>query len=112
MYKDNVYDITGYKHPSGKSDLLKTVGKDLDIFFQNPKYDFHIDKKSVKNDLSDMYVGELSENCPETTQTPVTTNSTDTTQNPKTSVEPINSSSNTNEISLIFILGVLFVSFL
>jgi len=88
MYQGNVYDITGYKHPGGKSDLLKTVGQDLDIFFKNPKYKFHVRKSSVTNDLKSMYVGNLSTNCIITTQNTVTTGQQPTS-------EPVTTSKNT-----------------
>lgn len=81
-YKDNVYDITGYKHPSGKSDLLKTVGTDLDIFFQMSKYNFHVDKKRVKKDLENMLVGELKESCLLTTNFSPTTFIDEITESP------------------------------
>lgn len=88
-YKNNVYDVTGYKHPGGKSDLLKTVSIDASVFFNQSQYKFHIGSSNVKNDLEKMYVGKLQDNCtdfttvkttiiPETTITksPTTTKTT------------------------------------
>jgi hypothetical protein len=63
-YLGNVYDITGYKHPAGQSDLKKLVGKDASEFFNLKKYKFHITNKRVKSDLQKMIVGPL---CPEFT---------------------------------------------
>lgn len=117
-YKNNVYDITGYEHPSGKSDLLKTVGTDLDIFFQMSKYDFHIDKKRVKKDLESMLVGELKDSCSQTTNNPDTTNDPDTTNGPlqnfTTSVfiEPTTNDklvSNSNSLQYNFLLLITFI---
>jgi cytochrome b involved in lipid metabolism len=62
-YKNNVYDVTGYKHPGGKSDLLKTVSIDASVFFEQPRYKFHATSSDVKNDLEKMYVGQLQDNC-------------------------------------------------
>jgi hypothetical protein len=89
-YKNNVYDVTGYKHPGGKSDLLKTVSVDLSIFFDQPKYKFHVGRSDVKNDLEKMYVGQLQDNCTNFTETSTTTESItelttqSTTKRPKT----------------------------
>jgi hypothetical protein len=80
-YENNVYDITGYKHPSGKTDLLKTVSVDASIFFEQSKYKFHKKSSRVSKDLKKMLVGVLKNNCTEisTTITPPTqiTNITD-----------------------------------
>jgi len=89
-YKNNVYDITGYKHPGGKSDLLKTVSVDLSIFFEQSKYKFHVGRSDVKNDLEKMYVGQLQDNCTDfTTQSTSTEPITDTitTTNTETSTK-------------------------
>lgn len=89
-YKNNVYDVTGYKHPGGKSDLLKTVSVDLSIFFEQSKYKFHVGRSDVKNDLEKMYVGQLQDNCTDFTETSTTTESItelttqSTTKRPKT----------------------------
>jgi hypothetical protein len=116
MYQGNVYDITGYKHPSGKSDLLKTVGQDLEVFFKNPKYKFHVGKSSVINDLKNMYVGKLSSNCIITTQNTMT--SKQTTSEPLTTEQPshndpiVNSSSKIQNIGILIFLSLFFSYYL
>ena len=64
-YQGNVYDITGYKHPSGQNDLLKTVGVTLEEWMDKPKYKFHYSKSSFYRDLDKMLVGPLSTSCDE-----------------------------------------------
>jgi hypothetical protein len=78
-YKNYVYDIDSYNHPGGKSDLLKTIGQDLEIYFNMYKYDFHEGKKSVIKDLEDMLVGELKDQCSSPTGTDGTTDPESTT---------------------------------
>ena len=73
-YKNNVYDITGYSHPSGKSDLLKTVSNDLSVFFIQSKYKFHVGRSNVNNDLKKMLVGSLKDTCADFTTLTTTTN--------------------------------------
>lgn len=111
MYKGNVYDITGYKHPGGKSDLLKTIGQDLDVFLKNPKYKFHVGKRSFVNDLKDMYVGKLSDICditpntPEantTTQSFTTTYQIITTSQNNTTTQPFTTTSQNSTTSKLF----------
>jgi hypothetical protein len=92
-YQGNVYDITGYKHPAGKSTLLKPVGGALEEWLDLPKYDFHYSKNSFKNDMKDLLVGPLKTSCSrESTTINVPTyslndcdNSTSPTQEPSTS---------------------------
>lgn len=91
-YKNNVYDVTGYKHPGGKSDLLKTVSIDASVFFEQPRYKFHATSSNVKNDLKKLYVGQLQNNCTDfitpnsTTAAPIinTTTTFQTTKKTKT----------------------------
>jgi hypothetical protein len=77
-YKGKVYDITGYSHPGGKSDLLKTVGEQLETYVNTNNYDFHLSSSKFKSDLKNMYVGDLVDNCT-TTETPTTTTTDKTT---------------------------------
>jgi hypothetical protein len=72
-YKDSVYDITGYNHPGGKSDLLKTVSLDASVFFNQSQYKFHIGSSRVKNDLKKMFVGQLYNDCTNFTSVETTT---------------------------------------
>jgi hypothetical protein len=74
-YKNNVYDITGFSHPGGKSNLKKTIGKDLEPFIKNPKYKFHLNKDEFYKDLEKIYIGTL---CNTTTPTNIVTNTTTT----------------------------------
>ncbi len=84
-YQGDVYDITGYKHPGGKSDLLKTVGVTLEEWMDKPKYKFHYSKSSFYRDLDKMLVGTLSTTCEGQVTTSVTTSVTSSSV-PSTSV--------------------------
>jgi hypothetical protein len=88
-YLGNVYDITGYKHPAGQSDLKKLVGKDASQFFNLKKYKFHITNKRVKSDLQKMLVGPL---CPKftttTTSTPIMSENTSPNYNVTSTFTP------------------------
>ena len=68
VWRDDVYDTTGYKHPAGSSTLKKTIGKDLDIFLEQSKYAFHLKSSGFYKDIDEMFVGPLSEICETTTQ--------------------------------------------
>jgi hypothetical protein len=68
VWRDDVYDTTGYKHPAGSSTLKKTIGKDLDIFLEQSKYAFHLKSSGFYRDMDEMFVGPLSEICETTTQ--------------------------------------------
>ena len=85
-YKGKVYDISGYSHPGGKSDLLKTVGEQLETYVNTNKYDFHLSSSKFKSDLKNMYVGDLADNC----TTTETTETTETTILPTTESPPYN----------------------
>ena len=87
-YKNNVYDITGYNHPGGKSDLLKTISIDASVFFNQSKYKFHEVSSKVKNDLKQLFVGQLRDNCTDFTSIKTTTiTTTRTTTIPTTITE-------------------------
>jgi len=59
-YKNKVYDISNYNHPGGASTLFKAKGKALESFFNDPKYDFHLDPSSQTfPDLNELYIGDL-----------------------------------------------------
>lgn len=97
-YNGNVYDITGYNHPGGKSDLMKTVGDSLENFVNQPKYKFHINSGRFNNDMKKLIVGVLKDNCiasDTSTQTLATTN----TQNPVTSTQTSSATKTQNPVT-------------
>ena len=53
-YKGKIYDITGYSHPGGNSDLKKTIGDDLELYVNDNDYDFHLTSNDFTKDLKDM----------------------------------------------------------
>ena len=71
-YKGKVYDTTGYKHPGGQNDIKKLVGNDLSDFVNSKLESFHLDSSRFYKQLDDMYIGELQNLCPSTTDTPTT----------------------------------------
>jgi len=58
-YQNNVYNISTYIHPGGQSLLNMALGKNLDYFFNMPKYNFHITSSTASNDLNALYIGQL-----------------------------------------------------
>ena len=87
-YQGNVYDITNYNHPGGKNNLLLVVGKSLETFVQQPKYDFHLTYTKFTNDLSRLFVGVLKDNCVIVPPTFVVPTSVQPTFAVTTSVQP------------------------
>ena len=97
-YKGKVYDITGYSHPGGKSDLLKTVGEQLETYVNTNNYDFHLSSSKFKSDLTNMYVGDLVDNCTTTTETPIiTTTITSTTDKTTSTTDKTKTTSTTDK---------------
>ena len=62
-YNGNVYDITNYNHPGGKTIQMKTVGDSLEKYVNQQSYSFHLTSNKFKNDLQNIYVGVLKDNC-------------------------------------------------
>ena len=62
-YNGNVYDITNYNHPGGKTLQMKTVGDSLEKYVNQQSYSFHLTSNKFKNDLQNIYVGVLKDNC-------------------------------------------------
>ena len=58
-YQNNVYNISTYIHPGGQLLLSMSYGKNLEYFFNIPKYNFHTTSKTVINDLDTLYIGQL-----------------------------------------------------
>jgi hypothetical protein len=86
-YDGNVYTTSNYKHPGGSSTLSRTIGNDLSIFVNTPKYDFHLNSNKFKNDLKNYLVGTLQNTCENlSTATSTTTTTTTTTSTSKDTI--------------------------
>lgn len=62
-YQNKVYDIKNYIHPGGQRNLLLSVGKPLEEFFNMDEYKFHIKSDLVVKDLHSTYIGNLYDKC-------------------------------------------------
>ena len=63
IYKGNIYDISYYvkDHPGGKSNILSAAGKDLEKYWKEKGYEFHINNSHVISHLTRNKVGKLKE---------------------------------------------------
>ena len=96
-YKGKVYDTTGYKHPGGQNDIKKLVGNDLSDFVNSKLESFHLDSSRFYKQLDDMYVGELQNSCPSTTESPTTDTPTTDTSTTDTSTTDTSTTSSSTE---------------
>lgn len=63
-FENKVYDISKYNHPGGQSYLKRCIGKPLEPFFYSNSYYFHLQSYSnTRADLSNIFVGKLSDVC-------------------------------------------------
>ena len=62
-YQGNVYDIANYVHPGGRNSISQVVGTSLEPFLQQPRYSFHLTSNSFRNDMLEILVGVLRDNC-------------------------------------------------
>ena len=59
-FQNKVYDISNYNHPGGIQTLLKSKGKKLETFFNDPDYNFHLESSSETfPDLAKIYIGDV-----------------------------------------------------
>ncbi|XP_044255674.1 cytochrome b5-like [Tribolium madens] len=54
IYKDAVYDATGYEHPGGFELIMEFAGKDASIAFDNANH-----SSVARRDLQERKIGEL-----------------------------------------------------
>ncbi|KYB27760.1 uncharacterized protein LOC100142421 [Tribolium castaneum] len=54
IYKDAVYDATGYDHPGGFELIMEWAGKDATIAFDNANH-----SNAARRDLQERKIGEL-----------------------------------------------------
>ena len=97
-YKGKVYDITNYSHPGGQNTLKMTIGQPLEQFVNMNKYDFHLNSNKFTNDLKNMYIGILSNNCNIPDTTTIQPNTDTTTIQPNTDTTTIQSNTDTTTI--------------
>ena len=100
-YKGKVYDITNYSHPGGQKTLKMTIGQPLEPFVNMNKYDFHLNSNKFTNDLKNMYIGILSNNCNIADTTTIQPTTDTTTIQPITDTTTIQPNTDTTTIQPI-----------